>query len=496
MNRRDEFDFDDRPSFRESILVLIVALFIIAVLAGILLWVIKKPKTEVIKPNVIIGESVSENIEETLVGNEEKNAIENTEENVSKPDKTIEREILLGTGPEEILMEAKGIDVSKYQGNINWKEVAESGLEFAMVRVGYRTMENGAIVEDSLARYNLQEATANGIKVGVYFFSTAISETEAVEEAKWVVELIDQYKITYPVAYNCEGYLDAKSRQYSLNNEERTACAKAFLDEIYNNGYTPMFYASKAEMEDDNQWIVSDLDKSYKIWVSWYPEIAYPETLQSGYNGVHCMWQYSNKGTVDGINEPVDLNVAYFGYETEANAKNSTPPDKVTVNTEAGHNFTEVNEKVTAKEATNLRTIPSQGLDSTVVVTLKNGEIITRTGVSTSGWSRVLYNGNIYYAVSNLLTTDLTYTPPNPTEKPDDRIKTVFRERNEMVSPKMEVNLRTLPSVTNSESVVVVKLPYGSIVKRTGINEELGWSRIEYEGQVLYCVSSYIYVVE
>ena len=165
---------------------------------------------------------------------------------------------------------------------------------------------------------------------------------------------------------------------------------------------------------------------------------------------------------------------------------------------EAMHNFKDVKETVTAKDATNLRNIPNQGEDSQVMLTLYNGQTATRTGVSDSGWSRVIYGGETYYAVSSYLTTDLTPPTPSPTEVPpeDDGIKTVFTARDEMVSPKIEVNLRTLPSVTNPESVVVVKLPYGSVVRRTGINTDVGWSRVEYEGQVLYCISSYVFVVE
>lgn len=503
MSCMDEFDFDDRPSLKASIIIAFVSLLVVVILIGAVICIIKTPKSEVIKPNVITGESVSVNIEDPLVSEEQTVGndalISDTQQSVNEENTDIEsitHEILVGNGPAEIPIVVKGIDVSKYQGNIDWKKVAENEIEFAMIRIGYRTMESGEIIEDSSARYNLQEATANGIKVGAYFFSTATSETEAIEEAQWVVELISQYKVTYPVVYNCEGFQNADSRQYNLTKEERTAYAKVFLNEIHKNGYTPMFYASKGEMESDSQWITSELDKTYKIWVSWYPEKNYPDTSQASYDGAHCMWQYSNTGVIQGIEGSVDLNVAYFGYEMEADAKDPTPPQKITIDVEAGHNFSEVNEKVTAKDATNLRTIPSQGGDSTVIVTLKNGEIIPRTGVSTSGWSRVLYNGDICYAVSNLLTTDLTYVPPKASSEPDDGIKTVFTARDDKVSPKMEVNLRTLPSVTKPESVVVVKLPYGSIVKRTGINEELGWSRVEYEGQTLYCVSSYVFVVE
>lgn len=96
-----------------------------------------------------------------------------------------------------------GIDVSKYQGAIDWKQVAESGIDFAMIRVGYRTLKTGEIIADNNAKYNMQEAAKYGIKVGVYFFSTAVTREEAIEEADWVSDYISKYQITYPVVYNC-----------------------------------------------------------------------------------------------------------------------------------------------------------------------------------------------------------------------------------------------------------------------------------------------------
>ena len=122
-----------------------------------------------------------------------------------------------------------GIDVAKYQGTIDWKKVAESGVDFAMVRVGYRELITGKIVADSNAKYNMQEATKHGIKIGTYFFSTAITREEAIEEANWVADYIAKYQITYPVVYNCEGYEDSENRQYSLNKTQRTDFAMAFL---------------------------------------------------------------------------------------------------------------------------------------------------------------------------------------------------------------------------------------------------------------------------
>lgn len=517
MHRQDEFEWDDRPSPLVNILITVVAVVIAGlVLVGVYFLVFGVNNREAMEPDALVGELVEENEDETNPSSGENPKITESEDHGSDAeDSNSEREstgsdsepsssvgneedikILVSNAVPETADVTLGIDVSKYQGNIDWAQVAQSGIEFAMIRVGYRTSNTGEIVEDSCAKYNLQEASANGILVGVYFFSTAVSEAEALEEARWVADLIAPYPVTYPVAYDCERYEKPESRQYSLTKEERTTFAKVFMNEIYDLGYTPMMYSSKGELEGDHQWITSELEKPYKIWVSWYPAKGYPETDAAEYSGTHAMWQYSNTGTVPGIDYAVDLNVAYFGYERAAAPKDTAPPQKVEADVEAGHHFTEVEETVTAKEATNLRNIPSQGEGSTVLYTLKNGETAVRTGISTSGWSRVVFNGQTYYAVSNYLTTDLTVKTPEPAQEPepDDGIQTEFAPRDELVTPKMEVNLRTLPSVTHPESKVVVKLPYGSVVKRTGINEDVGWSRVEYEGQTLYCVSSYVFV--
>lgn len=391
-----------------------------------------------------------------------------------------------------------GIDVARYQGTIDWAQVAASGIDFAMVRVGYRMDGSREIVADSNARYNMQEAQKNGIKIGAYFFSTAASEAEAVEEADWTADYISQYQITYPVAFDCEGFERADSALYGLSAAQRTDIAIAFLNRIYERGYTPMFYSSMNEMAGDAKWETSRIEKTYRIWVSQYPSVPYPQTEKSSYQGTHAMWQYTNRGTVSGISQPVDVNIAYFGYEGTAGAQSEETPEEAHADVEALMPFTQVDEEVTAKDATNLRNIPSQGDDSTVVYTLKNGETLKRTGVSDSGWSRLIYNDQTVYAVSSYLTTDLGYqTPKQETQEQEgagsgDGLKTRFADRNEQMTAKIEVNLRKLPSVTNPDAVVVATLHNGEYVTRTGINEDYGWSRVDYNGQTLYCISSYL----
>lgn len=388
-----------------------------------------------------------------------------------------------------------GIDVARYQGTIDWAQVAASGVDFAMVRVGYRTDAGREIVADSNARYNMQEAQKNGIKLGAYFFSTAVNEEEAREEADWTADYISQYQITYPVAFDCEGFERTDSAQYGLTATQRTDIAIAFLNRIYERGYTPMFYSSMNEMTGDAKWETSRIEKTYRIWVSQYPSVPYPQTEKSAYGGTHAMWQYTNRGTVAGISQPVDVNIAYFGYEGAADAQNGETPEEAGADVEALMPFTEVEEEVTAKDATNLRNIPSQGEDSTVVYTLKNGETVKRTGVSESGWSRLLYNEQTVYAVSSYLTTDLGYQAPKEEQEgagSGDGLKTKFADRNEQVTAKIEVNLRALPSVTNPDAVVVAVLHNGEYATRTGINEDYGWSRLSYNGQTVYAITSYL----
>lgn len=383
-----------------------------------------------------------------------------------------------------------GIDVARYQGTIDWAEVAADGVDFAMIRVGYRTSDEGVIVADSNARYNMQEADKHGVLIGAYFFSTAVTEAEALEEADWVADFIAQYPITYPVAFNCEGFDKADSRQRMLTIEERTDLALTFLARIGEQGYTPMFYASQNELY--SQWQTARIQDIYRVWVAQYPVVPYPQTAESSYSEIHHMWQYTHDGQVDGIAGTVDRDVAWFGYSEVAQPKDPTPPEPATPDVEAMMTFREVNDSVTAKITTNLRSVPSQGDDSTVLATLQNGDWMVRTGISDSGWSRLERDGATYYAVTSYLTADPNYSPEPPKEENDDGIDTVFAAVNDNVTAKDVVNLRSIPSITREDSVVVAQLEKGQWIPRTGINEDVGWSRVVYNGQTLYCITSYL----
>lgn len=307
--------------------------------------------------------------------------------------------------PAEVPQAALGIDVSRYQGLIDWEQVAASGIQFAMIRIGYRTQETGVLNEDPFARYNLQEAQRVGIKTGAYFFSTAVTAAEAVEEAMFTANILDKYKITYPVAYDCENYNSATSRQKALDKTTRTALAIHFLDTIASRGYTPMFYSSKNAMENSRDWDMATLSARYKVWAAWYPQQQFPLTPACTYTGIHHMWQYTDKAVIAGINGGVDMNVAYFNYTGIAEAKDPTGAPIIPASAVGNVQFTDVQQVVTPNTAElNLRTVPSTVDDNTIVVKINPGDMIFRTGIGNNGWSRVVLNGQVLYAYSSYLT--------------------------------------------------------------------------------------------
>lgn len=382
---------------------------------------------------------------------------------------------------------SNGIDVSKWQGTIDWKKVAASGIDYAMIRVGYRTDINGTICEDEYASYNLINAQAAGIRTGVYFFSTAVNEEEALEEAEWVIDYIAGYSVTYPVVYNCEDFTSTTSRMYSLTNEERTRNALTFMDEISEEGYDAMLYAGKSELAGSRLWDTDVLEAEYPIWIASYSEGAYPSVTKPAYNGAAAMWQYTNRGKVDGISGYVDMNVAYFSYDEDADPFNPDKPKENINVAELGIVFKSVDEQITAKEETNLRTRPD--IKGELAGVLYNGNVARRTGIGDNGWSRLEYNGTTVYAVTSYLTTDLDSRPADNSNGNFVVNDMEFTPHNDDVTAKDETNLRTLPSTDTGE--VVVTLKNGEYVKRTAMSTR-GWSQVEYNGQKLYAVSSYL----
>ncbi len=378
---------------------------------------------------------------------------------------------------------SNGIDVSKWQGKIDWQQVKRSGVEFAFIRIGYRG-ENGVIQKDENADYNLQQAEKAGILTGVYFFSTAVSEKEAIEEANFTLKAIEGYSVSYPVVYDCEGYISSSSRMYALTAEKRTANAVAFLKTVGSAGYDPMFYGALNEITNPAYWELSKISGQYKIWVAQYPAVTYPQKDMPDLTGKFDAWQYTNKGAVAGINGDTDMVVCYFKKSKVAPKNTAAKPTAATAPlTEEEKQYTAVNEKVTAKDITNLRAAAST--DSEIIATLKNGETINRIGVGSNGWSKLTYNGKTVYAVSSYLTTDLTI---KTTATRDIVENNLFTSKKDSVTAKEEVNLRALPT-TDSEIVGVLKS--GTFLDRVAASDK-GWSRLLYNGKTVYAVTGYL----
>ncbi|MBQ8231503.1 MAG: Ig-like domain-containing protein [Lachnospiraceae bacterium] len=195
----------------------------------------------------------------------------------------------------------RGIDVSKWNGNIDWNAVKNSGIEYVIIRCGYRGSSQGALIEDPKYKTNIQGAINAGLKVGVYFFTQAISEAEAVEEASMVLELVKNYKISYPVFLDVEA---SGGRADSIDKATRTAVCKAFCQTIQSGGYKAGVYANR-------NWLTEKIDASalgsYKIWLAQYAD-------KPTYSGRYDIWQYQSTGKVSGINGDVDMNWSYLGY--------------------------------------------------------------------------------------------------------------------------------------------------------------------------------------
>ncbi|MDE6606775.1 MAG: Ig-like domain-containing protein [Lachnospiraceae bacterium] len=195
-----------------------------------------------------------------------------------------------------------GIDVSKWNGNIDWNAVKNSGIHYVIIRCGYRGSSTGALIEDPKFRANIKGATAAGLKVGIYFFTQAVNEVEAVEEASMVLSLISGYTISYPVFLDVE---PSGGRADGIGTDTRTAVCNAFCQTISNSGYAAGIYANKTWLNEKIN--VGGIGASYKVWLAQY-------AATPSYGGKYQMWQYTSKGKVAGIQGDVDMNLSYLGY--------------------------------------------------------------------------------------------------------------------------------------------------------------------------------------
>ena len=278
-----------------------------------------------------------------------------------------------------------GIDVSTWNGKIDWKKVKEAGIKFAMIRIGFRGYESGKIMMDNTFYQNIQGALANNINVGIYFFTAAVNEREAQEEAAWVTEIIKNYDISYPIAYDIEIFGNREdTRMKGLSDHQITNNTLAFCNYIRSKGYTPMIYSY---LNAFNTKLEVGRFGNNRVWLAHY-------TDSTNYTGNYHMWQYTSSGSVPGINGRVDMNVSYFSVTNDITKRQTISGINSNAN-DIGLTFKDISVNATMKEDTILRTTPSLTVPNKAG-SISSGTSITITGISDS-FVRISYDGNIYY---------------------------------------------------------------------------------------------------
>lgn len=275
-----------------------------------------------------------------------------------------------------------GIDVSTWQNKIDWKKVRQSGVTFAMIRAGFRRLDSGEIVMDNRFLENIKGAIANNINVGVYFFSMARNNAEALEEAEWLVNVIKDYDITYPLAIDIEIF--NQNRLTGVSYDTMTNNALVFCEYVKKKGYTPMIYSYAKALTN---YFNTPKFKDNRIWLAQYND-------KVTYNGKYHMWQYTSNGSVPGINGRVDMNVAYFSITNDVTKSTTVTgidnqPFLPTIN------FIDMNMKTTLSKNVLLKSSPYNNLPNRAG-TLNEGNEITVTGMS-DNFIRINYQDNTFY---------------------------------------------------------------------------------------------------
>ncbi len=231
-----------------------------------------------------------------------------------------------------VATEKQGVDVSRHQKTIDWNQVRASGMEFAMIRVGFRGYEGGKVYPDEYFDTNVQNALAAGMKVGIYFFSQALTSEEALEEAKYTIDHIKKYgtQITYPVVFDWET-ADGYRTNLAISKQDMGTLTTAFCDTIKNAGYIPMVYSNTVDFQ--NRFDYNSIASRYYIWyarylpeyggTSWY---THGNRMPNYDNNIKFnMWQYMSDGTVPGITGNCDVNVTFLDFATKRHTTPVTP---------------------------------------------------------------------------------------------------------------------------------------------------------------------------
>lgn len=370
-----------------------------------------------------------------------------------------------------------GIDVSSHQGTIDWDDVADDGIEYAIIRVGYRGYESGTLVADSYYKKNIEGALDAGLKVGVYIFTQAITKAEAVEEAEFVLDLINGYDIELPIAFDFEYASGNTGRLYEagLSVSAATKICAAFADTCIDAGYNAMIYANPSLFSSalDSE----ALEEDYYIWLANY-------TTQTSYSGLYTFWQYSSSGSVDGIDGNVDCDFWYDDGNMNAEKVSST---KITLSATSKTIYTSnsFTLKATLSPSDTTDRVTYTSSKPWVAYVTSSGKVkgvskgtTTITATTTSGLKKtckVYVNENLSnYKILSI--SDKTYTGSaiKPSVTVQKKTKNVLK-----VTTTANLNIRENPGTTYD---VVAVIPKGTTVSVYGSTTpyDTKWYAVKY----------------
>ena len=333
----------------------------------------------------------------------------------------------------------KGIDVSKWnsQGKkaIDWDQVKKSGVKYVIIRAGYRGQTSAQMYEDPYFKTHIEGALAAGLQVGVYFYSQAITEQEALEEASFLLSIIKNYKLTYPVCFDWEPVEGSRAKDAKLTSAQASAVARKFLSTMEGYGYEAMLYTYHSAIKT---YFNTDIVNDYKVWMAWYfnaykntgKEYAVGDPLPET-NYPYQMWQYSSTGVVPGIQGVVDMNVSFFSY-----TGSGVPTSAIVLNLPST-SYT-INQGGSVDYKTGVKAYNTAGMDvsSSVTITIKNssGTVVTEADAfNTPGKYTINYTIKDFTGTSKSAYASLTVRAnPKITLENDtltfDRLSTTYAD--------------------------------------------------------------------
>ena len=357
----------------------------------------------------------------------------------------------------------KGIDVSKWNGDIDWKKVKADGIDYVIIRAGY-----GNSTVDPYFKTYIEGARDAGLKIGVYWFSYATSVERAKIEAQKCLETIAPYKnsISYPVFFDYEydSVSYAAKQGITITKDLATEMSNAFLDAVESAGYVSGLYTNK---DFGNRYFSNDLIYSSNLWVAQY-------SSTNSFNKPYSMWQYSEKGVVDGIKGNVDMNYTCLEtFDLGINNGSNNGSDNDSNNAPVAPPATSAEKGVTTA---NLNLRAEASATSSVITTIPKGTNVEILDKSNNDWYKVSYNGQTGYASSKYITLDNNAPVAPPATSAEKGVTTA------------NLNMRTSASTSAS---VITTIPKGTSVEVVDKSNS-DWYKVNYNGQTGYVSSKYI----